>query len=147
VRSPIPGELVEAIGGMDEEYFLYYEETDYCRRIKEAGYTVNYVPASRVMHIAGGSTGVTTRRPTAQRLPSYWFASRSRYFQKNFGLPSAIAADAVFVGAACLGNLKLALKGQADQIVPHQIRDVLAHSPILPRNRALSPARNYRPKS
>ncbi len=139
-------QLVEAIGGMDEEYFLYYEETDYCRRIKEAGYTVNYVPASRVMHIAGGSTGVTTRRPTAQRLPSYWFASRSRYFQKNFGLPSAIAADAVFVGSACLGNLKLMLKGQADQIVPHQIRDVLAHSPLLRRNRVLSPARNYRPK-
>lgn len=139
-------DLVEAIGGMDEEYFLYYEETDYCRRIKEAGYTVWYVPASRVMHIGGGSTGVTTRRPVARRLPGYWFDSRRRYFQKNFGLPYAIAADAVFVGSACLGNLKLLLKGESDQIVPYQIRDVLTHSPIFRGNRSISPARSFHPK-
>jgi N-acetylglucosaminyl-diphospho-decaprenol L-rhamnosyltransferase len=138
-------ELIEAIGGMDERYFLYYEETDYCRRIREAGYTIVYVPASRVMHIAGGSTGVTAKVDRPKRLPGYWFESRRRYFQKNFGLPYAIAADALFVGATCLGNLKHVLKGERDQIVPHQVRDVLSHSPLLPKNRELPPAQAFHP--
>ena len=140
-------ELVDAIGGMDEGYFLYYEETDYCRRIKEAGYSVYYVPSSRVMHIAGASTGVTGRRATPSRLPAYWFESRRRYFQKNFGLPTAMAADAIFVGAACLGNLKHLIKGESGRIVPHQIRDVLAHSVLLPKNRRISPAQSFHPRS
>ena len=55
-------ELIESVGGMDESYFLYYEETDYCCKVWKAGWGIWRVPASRVMHAAGGSTGVTTPR-------------------------------------------------------------------------------------
>ncbi len=34
----IRGEVFRAIGGLDEQYFLYYEETDFCRRANEAGF-------------------------------------------------------------------------------------------------------------
>lgn len=49
--------VIEDLGGMDESYFLYYEETDFCRKIKGAGWTIWYVPESRVMHIAGQRHG------------------------------------------------------------------------------------------
>ena len=51
--------VLESIGGMDENYFLYFEETDFCYRAKKAGFATWYVPESRVMHIRGQSTTVT----------------------------------------------------------------------------------------
>src|SRR5581483_7796472 len=49
-------EVFDAIGGFDEGFFLYFEETDFCRRANCAGFSTWYIPESRVMHIAGQST-------------------------------------------------------------------------------------------
>jgi GT2 family glycosyltransferase len=40
------------LGGFDERYFLYYEDVDLCRRLREAGYVVVYEPAATVIHHA-----------------------------------------------------------------------------------------------
>lgn len=137
--------MIDAIGGMDESYFLYYEETDYCLRACEAGWSVWYVPESRVMHAAGGSTGVTTARERPRRFPGYWYDSRRRYFQKNFGIPYAAVTDVVFAGAAMLGNLKRLVLGRYSTTVPHQIRDVLSHSALFQTNRAIDEVKRYHP--
>lgn len=42
-------------GGFDERYFMYFEETDLCHRLREAGHRVAAFPADPVMHVAGGS--------------------------------------------------------------------------------------------
>ena len=47
------------IGLMDEGYFLYFEEVDFCLRAHRAGWHCWYVPASRVVHLVGQSSGVT----------------------------------------------------------------------------------------
>ncbi len=138
-------QLIEAVGGMDESFFLYYEETDYCRKVWNAGWAIWYVPASRVMHAAGGSTGVTTPREHPRRLPSYWFVSRRRFFAKNYGWSYAAVTDIVFVGASLLGSLKLLIQGRSDRRVPYLIRDVIRHSVILPKNRRIEPSVEYRP--
>ena len=65
--------VVDSIGGFDENYFLYFEETDFCFRAKGAGFSTWYVPESRVMHIAGQSTKLTERNAAPIRLPAYWF--------------------------------------------------------------------------
>ena len=46
---------------MDEGYFLYFEEVDFCLRAHRAGWPCWYVPQSRIMHIGGQSTGVADR--------------------------------------------------------------------------------------
>lgn len=46
----IKSEVIRKVGMLDERYFTYYEETDWCRRIRNAGYRILYVPQSRVMH-------------------------------------------------------------------------------------------------
>ena len=89
-------EVLLDVGLMDEGYFLYFEELDLCLRARRAGWLCAYVPASRVMHISGQSTGVSAAGPKRQPMPPYWFASRSRYFVKNHGLTYARLTDLAF---------------------------------------------------
>ena len=44
-----------ALGGLDESYFLYSEETDFSLRAKDAGYATVYTPSAGAMHVGGGS--------------------------------------------------------------------------------------------
>jgi hypothetical protein len=47
-------DAIRAIGPLDERFIMYYEETDWCARAREAGWTIRYVPASRVRHDVAG---------------------------------------------------------------------------------------------
>jgi len=128
--------VLDAIGGFDENYFLYYEETDFCRRALRAGFETWYVPESRVMHIAGQSTRVTERdlqRP--KRLPSYWFESRRRYFAVSYGISKAIAIDLVALLAHSIGLVKRVCLGRSATVVPSFIRDLIRHSIVWPSKR------------
>lgn len=51
----IPAAVARAVGDWSEDYFLYSEETDYCRRIRESGYRVRFEPSAVVKHRGGGS--------------------------------------------------------------------------------------------
>jgi N-acetylglucosaminyl-diphospho-decaprenol L-rhamnosyltransferase len=121
-------EVYSRIGGLDEAFFLYFEETEFCHRAKAAGFEVWYVPASRVVHIAGQSTKVTERNAGPRRLPSYWFDSRRLYFTLTRGAMYAAWVDVAAVGAGLVGLLKSALLGRLRSHVPHFLRDVLRHS-------------------
>ena len=72
-------------------FFLYYEETDFCRARQLAGWPTYYVPESSVAHIGSASTGMKDKR---KRTPGYWFDSRRHYFLKNHGSAYADAATA-----------------------------------------------------
>ncbi len=93
-------EVFEDIGGLDEGYFLYFEEVDFCTRARLAGWDIWFVPASRVVHLEGAATGI---RNPAKRRPAYWYDSRRRYFVKHSGVLSLILADLLWaVGRASL---------------------------------------------
>ena len=125
--------VFDRIGGFDENYFLYFEETDFCNRARRAGYATWYVPESRVMHIMGQSTKVTDEKAVLQRFPAYWFQSRRRYFAVTFGVLHAMVIDLIAVLANSLGLMKrLALRRPS---VPYYIRDLISHSVLWPRNR------------
>jgi N-acetylglucosaminyl-diphospho-decaprenol L-rhamnosyltransferase len=137
--------VVDTIGGFDENYFLYYEETDFCLRAKKAGFSTWYVPESRVMHIAGQSTKVTQRKTTPKRLPAYWFESRGRYFATTHGVPYAMAADVVALLAHGLGSLKRIAQRRTDRGVPHFFMDLVRHSALWPKNRKLAAKKQFVP--
>jgi N-acetylglucosaminyl-diphospho-decaprenol L-rhamnosyltransferase len=73
-------EVVDQIGGLDEDYFMYSEELDWCRRIKMAGWQIVYLPAAQVIHHVGKSSeqAVTARHINFQR-------AKLRYFYKYHG--------------------------------------------------------------
>jgi GT2 family glycosyltransferase len=98
-------EVFETAGVLDEGYFLYFEEADFCLRAREAGWQIWFVPESRVVHLEGASTGI---RSVLRRRAAYWYDSRRRYFVKHFGLPGLILADALWaVGRISLGIRQL----------------------------------------
>ena len=127
----IRGEVFAKIGRMDETFFLYFEETEFCFRAKRAGFEIWYVPASRVTHIAGQSTKVTERNVAVRRLPAYWFDSRRLYFTLTHGPAYAALADVGAILAGLIGVAKRALRGRSAESVPHFLRDIAAHSVFL----------------
>jgi N-acetylglucosaminyl-diphospho-decaprenol L-rhamnosyltransferase len=127
-------EVLETVGGFDEGFFLYFEEVDLCARMDEAGWERWYVPESRVMHIRGRSTGVTTLGARPSRLPAYWFESRTRYLVKRHGSPYAVLADAAFLLGRAVGTLRDRARGESP--TPHLAQDVLRHSALWRARRA-----------
>lgn len=92
--------VVEDIGLMDDEFFLYFEETDFCLRAHRAGWPTYYIPKSSVTHIGSVSTGFKDlTKPT----PTFWYASRRHYFLKNHGRAYLWLANALYFlgGLAC----------------------------------------------
>lgn len=140
-------EVLSTIGGMDENYFLYFEELDFCYRAKQAGFSTWYVPESRVMHIGGQSTHITSFATTPRRFPVHWFQSRRRYFAVTFGVRQAMAIDVIAVLACSLGWLKRLLLLQRHAAVPHLIRDMIRHSVLWPSNREFPAVRSFFPRT
>lgn len=85
--------VLEQIGPLDEGFFLYFEEVDYCCRAKTAGWSVWFVPESRIVHLEGAATGIHAAK---KRRPKYWYDSRRRFFVKHHGIAGLIAADALW---------------------------------------------------
>jgi GT2 family glycosyltransferase len=90
----VNAEADAAIGDWDERFFLYSEETDYCRRLRAAGRTILYVPDARVTHEGGGSG-------TGPALTALNEVNRVRYFHKYHGPMRAN----VFRAAVTVGQL------------------------------------------
>jgi GT2 family glycosyltransferase len=86
-----------AVGGFDETFFLYREETDLCRRLRAAGWDITYHPDIEATHEGGGST---TETHLTQARPVY-LTSHYHYIAKHRGRTMAIVARAV--GAASAG--------------------------------------------
>jgi GT2 family glycosyltransferase len=88
---------LEKTGFFDERFFLYYEEVDLCRRLKQAGYTVEYWPELRATHWGGESSktvGGQTLSGHGRQLTLWRMRSALLYYRKHHGwLVAKIAAS------------------------------------------------------
>jgi GT2 family glycosyltransferase len=84
---------IAQIGPMDEQYFMYSEEVDWCLRLQRAGWEIWYTPDAQIVHYGGQSTR-QVRRAMVQAL----YRSKVRFFQKYYGS----AAAALLRGALVL---------------------------------------------
>ncbi|HOV86493.1 MAG TPA: glycosyltransferase family 2 protein [Syntrophobacteraceae bacterium] len=97
----------EEVGPLDEDYFLFLEETDWCRRMRRKGWKVVHDPRFTVLHLQGKSAGQV---PTAART-EYW-KSRYRFFQKHYGpgVHATLKAGLILkLAGSCLVNTVLGL--------------------------------------
>jgi GT2 family glycosyltransferase len=121
-------EVVNRAGLLDDGYFMYFEEVDYFRRARKLGLQTWYEPAARVVHLVGGSSGVTGDW-SAKRLPPYWFESRHRYFRKHFGYLGMVAADLAWLTGHLLMRVRRLFTGVSHSAVAKsETRDLLRHS-------------------
>jgi N-acetylglucosaminyl-diphospho-decaprenol L-rhamnosyltransferase len=132
-------EVFEAIGLMDESYFLYFEETDFSLRARRSGWPTWHVPGARVVHHVGQLTGVRFANERPARLPPYWFASRRRYYVVNHGLLRAMAIDLVVLAGQILWHFRRLLERKPPVDPPHWVSDLLHHGVLRRGSRGIMP--------
>jgi len=71
---------MEQVGLLDEDYFLFLEETDWCYRMKRAGWKIYHVPQAEVYHFQGKSAETAKKRAKVE-----FYRSRYHFFRKNRG--------------------------------------------------------------
>lgn len=123
--------VFEKIGPLDDAYFMYFEETDFCLAAHRAGFQAWYVPDSRVVHLVGAASGVTAKNTTAKpakRRPAYWFESRKRYFLKNHGKLAALLADAAWILGFTLWRIRVKITRIPDRDPEKFLTDFIRHS-------------------
>ena len=101
----VPRSIIQEVGGMDEDFFMFCEEVEWCWRISKTGKKIRYVPEQTVMHYEGGcSSALSFRKSLLMTKGTLMF------FQKTRGTAVAITANVlmiirefsrVLIGIAC----------------------------------------------
>lgn len=107
----IRSEVISQVGPLDEGFFMYHEDTDYCQRTRQQGWEVLYWPESHIVHMEGGSSCIDSKLAQHKRPPRYYYASRSRYIAKNHGITGLWLAN-IFWTAGWTISISRALIGK-----------------------------------
>lgn len=126
-------QVFEQIGLMDEGYFMYYEEVDFCLRAQQAGWPCWYVPESRVVHLVGQSSGVTGQQAHHQRRPQYWFESRYRYFRQHHSRMYAVLTDMAWLFGFSLWQMRRWIQRKPQTDPPMLWQDFFRNSALIRR--------------
>ncbi len=116
----------EQVGPLDEGFFMYSEELDWCRRIKDAGWEVVYLPTATVVHHEGKSS--------AQVVPArhiYFQSSKVRYFRKHHGALQAEALRWFLLGTYVLQWVREGLKWVVGHKRPLRAERMKAYRQVL----------------
>jgi len=89
--------VVEDIGLLDERFFMYGEELDWCVRAKRAGWTVMYYPAAEIVHYKGESTKYNSRK-AALEFHRAMYLFHKKHFAKDH---SPLANGLIYAGILC----------------------------------------------
>jgi len=108
------GSAVSALGGLDERFFLYAEETDWQFRASKAGWRNMLVPEGIAMHIGGA----TSKNPTRREV--HFHASQERYMRKHYGSSGWFAHRAATLLGSCVRAILL--RDQRRQLALLRIR-------------------------
>jgi GT2 family glycosyltransferase len=103
-------EAIERVGLLDEDYFLFLEETDWCYRMKKAGWKVYHLPQAEIYHFQGKSAETEKKKAKVE-----YYRSRYHFFKKNrgdfqcfillLGLLTRLAVELVLITLASLFTL------------------------------------------
>jgi N-acetylglucosaminyl-diphospho-decaprenol L-rhamnosyltransferase len=121
-------QVFETVGLLDENYFMYFEEADFCRRARQAGWSCWYVPEAQVVHLAGQSSGVTGRQAERKRRPRYWFAARRYYFLKHLGPLRTFLADMAWSLGFLSFRIRQRLQRKKDTMPAFLLRDFIHYN-------------------
>jgi hypothetical protein len=90
---------IDQVGVLDEDYFIYSEEVDFCIRLKKAGWEIYWVPHAQIVHYGGQST-----QQVAQEMFIHLYQSKLIYFRKHQGWLAA-ALYKLLLGVIALTRL------------------------------------------
>lgn len=100
-------EVIETIGLFDPRFFLYCEDVDHCRRVRDAGWDVIYYPYTQVVHIGGESAEAFDGTIDENRqVPALFTESWLLYLRKHHGLSGVLAIALLTISADVSAALK-----------------------------------------
>lgn len=103
----VRGKMLREIGLMDDGYFLYYEDVEYCMRAASAGWRIKYLPCACAIHFRGGSGPLKALAAEKGRLPEYFWRSRTRYFRQAYGPLGPLVANLSWIAGRFVANLRI----------------------------------------
>jgi N-acetylglucosaminyl-diphospho-decaprenol L-rhamnosyltransferase len=115
--------MLDEIGIFDEQFFLYFEETDLCKRARNANWKTTYIRDSHVAHIGSASTGMKKW----QHIPSYWLDSRRYYFCKNHGKIYFHLTTAIRLIGGMSWQIRRIIQKKVDPSPPGFLKDLFLH--------------------
>ena len=102
-------QALEQVGFLDENYFIYTEETDLCYRLRKANWPVLFNPAATIIHYGGRSAQrQKEERVFSKSITRYLFTIRYYFFEKHYGYISSFilkSLDFVYFSALYIKNL------------------------------------------
>jgi len=136
----IRGCVLAEIGGLDEHYFLYFEDMDFCWRAKQRGWSTVYWPAARAVHLRGQSGDVKQASSARRRRPRFYYASRSRVLARMWGRKGLWAANALWLVGRIISWTREVIGGRPRHTCEREALDIwtrawspLACDPLDPR--------------
>lgn len=117
----IHADAAKVVGAWDEQFFLYSEETDYCHRVRTAGYSIWFEPSARMSHKRGGSGA-------SPQLTALMSANRVRYAAKYLGGGKLLAFRCAVLAAEVARLNKPGHREAAVALLSKRRRDRLPHA-------------------
>jgi GT2 family glycosyltransferase len=113
----VPRAVLEAVGPMDDAFFVYAEEADWCRRIRKAGWRCVFAPVAQIIHLDGGGKSTVQIR---SRMHVQMQKSHLIYVRKHSGTAAYWGVRGLFAASAALraalfGLLKLIRRDPVSQ--------------------------------
>lgn len=86
-------DLFQMLGGFDPRFFLYFEETDLCRRATQLGFEIWALGEAVTEHIGGASAKTTGHHLVSSCISEHFYRSRFYYLVKHFGWIKAVGSE------------------------------------------------------
>jgi GT2 family glycosyltransferase len=113
-------DCLKSVGLLDESYFMYGEDIDFCFRTKEKGWKIFYVPTATIIHYKGQST-----RKRSYRMIFHWYSAIDRFYRKRMAARYSVSTNAVvWCGLYFMCGISLAANAfRDDKRVPSRRRN------------------------
>lgn len=102
----IPSSVLNTVGMLDEGYFMYFEDAEYCARALDHGFKLVYDPNASAVHLRGGSSTLRKDEVELKRMPSFYYRSRSRYLLQRGGRLNCLWANLGWYGGSLIAVTK-----------------------------------------
>lgn len=109
--------IIDKIGGMDENFFMYFEEVDLCYRIKQAGWRIVFLPDAIITHLGGRSSSQAPLKRVMM------LTSMMAFFRKHRGKLQTAIFSVFFKPAVILRNICHLLLGTITFLIAAVISD------------------------
>lgn len=130
------GSMVSNIGPMDEGFFLYFEDSEYCLRARRSGWRIQRCPDAVAVHYRGGSGPVKALAAEGRRLPAYYYSSRTRFMYKAYGRFGLFSANLLWTLGRGLAELRQLFSQEERKLREGEFRDIWTNfwNPLGPRH-------------